>query len=617
MAFRRWTRDARLSLARIPNIPGLGRAPNVPAVTLRDLWPGDAARGAGMIDGAFRFDGVTYRIPGDDPAQRWERPDLPEGVRRWLHGFAWLRDLRTLGTDEARLRAREIVGRWLDHPATDPLIADTATTGVRLAAWLGNYDFFAATAGDAFRQRLMDRILVEGRTIAAMLPLPLQGWRGLSALRGLLAAGMAMPGFTGLLSRFERYLGPELERLILPDGCMAERSPEAQLQAIRELAEMAALLRAAQLPIPVVLEGALDRLCPVLRAMRHADGGLAVFNGAVEHSADLVDMVLQQGARQRLLAPAMPDGGFIRLSMGRSLLLVDAGKPPPPGFDQEAHAGTLSFEFSHNRQRIFVNCGAAREGEWARALRETAAHTALVLDGQSSSDFSAEGGLSRRPVHVKASHQAQNGAHWLDLSHDGYRASLGATWQRRLYFGENGLNLRGEEIVDGERATKLALRFHLHPEVEAHLTEEGDEIILEAGGVIWRFHQDGGVLALESSVYRAGSKPVRTLQIVVRAPVPPAPVVEPEPVKADEAVAAEVSGGAEEGGEEHPVPPEGEGATEDAASGREESAEAADAPVADAPVAAEPPKAAEPVRHVPPEPTRQVVRWALERINDL
>lgn len=514
---RQWARDARLSIARLP---GLSRAPEAPANLLRDLWPGDATIGARLLSGRFRFDFRDYVL---DTAN-WEQQGLPDPVRQWLHGFTWLRDLRALGSDEARLGARAIVDSWLDHPATDPLVADAATTGARLGAWTGQYDFFAASADISFRRRLMDRLLLEARTISALLPLPAQGWRGLSALKGLLAAAVSIPSQRGFFTRYLRYLEPEIERILLSDGCLVERSPEAQLQAARELAEMSAILRMAQMPLPPVLVTGLARVCPVLRAMRHADGGLMLFNGANAHASSFIDTVLQYGARQRLLAPSLADGRFFRLTAGKSLLMADGGVPAPAGFDGQAHGGPLSFEFSHGRHRIFVNCGSASTGAWERALRGTAAHTTMVLDGRSCVDFSSNGGLSRRPAHVKAKHETHDGSHWLEMSHDGYRATLGADWQRRLYLSDDGFSLRGEETVSCERVVPFALRFHLHPDVEARLSDEGDEVLLDVGGLSWRFRQEGGTLALEPGVYVGNGEIEATLQIVVTNPRPRAVV---------------------------------------------------------------------------------------------
>lgn len=506
MTGSRWLRGLRLSLARLPFG---GPASEDPVHAFRDPWKGDPDQGARLIGGHFRFDRQDYPLPNGN----WERGPWPEPVREWLHGFSWLRDLRTLGSDRARLTARGLVSDWLAHPPTDPLVRDACVTGSRLASWLSNHEFCLASADPRLQQRLMERMLVEGRTIAALLPLPPQGARGLMAFRGLLAAAMAMPEQTGFMSRFLRYLPGELERLVLADGTVVERSPEAQFLVARELAEMSVMFRTAHASVPPFIDRALDKVCPVLRAMRHGDGGLAVFNGANERHSAAVEDVLAQGSRQKLIAPAMPQGKFTRLALGKSLLLVDSGPPAPAGFDSMAHAGTLSFEFSHQRHRLFVNCGSAVVGAWRDAMRCSAAHTVLVADGLSSADFGPDGGMTRRPVTVSCDHQTDSSAHWLDLSHDGYHAPLGAKWTRRLYFGSDGEDLRGQEIIDGERNIDFAIRFHIHPDVK--VTQDDEDIILQVGGTIWRFRQRDGVVRLENDVYLGRGKREVCQQIII------------------------------------------------------------------------------------------------------
>lgn len=506
MASGGWIRGAKLSFARLG---ARGPVPEGPVYVYRDPWKGDAAQGARLVAGRFRFDRAEYVLtPG-----RWGSPSWPRPVRDWFDGFSWLRDLRMLGTDEARLAARALIAEWLGQSAGGRLTIDATVTGERLAAWLCNHEFCMASADRRLQRRLMERMQMEARTVAALLPLPPSGWRGLCALRGLLAASLAMPEQTGFMSRFLRYLPAEIDRLALADGTVAERSPEAQFQAARELTEMSVMFRTAHSSLPPLINTALDRLCPVLRAMRHGDGGLAVFNGAGERRAEEIEDVLALGSRQRLVAPAMPEGKFIRVALGKALLIVDAGPPPPASCDRAAHAGTLSFEFSHHRHRLFVNCGSALTGPWEAALRRSAAHTLLVADGHSSSDFGADGRITRRPAHVTSEHQTDGKAHWLDLSHDGYHPVLGVKWTRRLYLGAEGEDLRGQEVLEGERLTPFALRFHVHPEVS--VTRDDEDVILRAGGTIWRFRQKGGVLAVEDDVYLARGERETARQIVV------------------------------------------------------------------------------------------------------
>jgi len=574
---RRLTRDARVTLARLPAV---GKVPIGPTFIARSLIPGDPGRGVRLLRDELEIAGARRTI-----GQEWDNPGWTSGVRGTVQGFTWMRDLAALGTAQARTRARALVSSWLAFVPHDPTTLDAPIIGERIASLLAHYDFYAASAEDSFRQALMTHLVIQARIIAALLPLHDLDWSALTAMRGLLAAAIAMPDHAGFLHRFTRYIDGTLDRLILPDGCLTTRSPEAQLQAIRELTEMRIMFQTAKLAAPHSIILALDRLTPVLRALRHGDGGLALFNGASEHSASRIDAILSQASQTRVAAGAMPNGGFTRIVSGRSVLIMDSGVPAPSGFDQGAHAGTLSLEFSVGRQRIFTNCGASPLRGWDQMLRQTAAHTVMTLENLSSADFAEAGGLSRRPVRVEATHQTQDGAHWLDASHDGYRASVGATYRRRLYLNAEGTDLRGEETIEGEKPVEGVLRFHLHPSVTLEFESSEEEIILRAGqGGAWRFVQEGGVLSVEESVYFGGARPTRTAQITITMR-PPAAGSDKSPEAA-----------------EHETPPPAEEVAPDAT--------LADRPNGPArmtlrPVPAEGPR----------EPVSQTVRWVMMRID--
>ena len=160
-------------------------------------------------------------------------------------------------------------------------------------------------------------------------------------------------------------------------------------------------------------------------------------------------------------------------------MIVDCGAPPPPKLDRFAHAGTLSFELSIGRDRMIVNCGAAPAAglEWRDATRATAAHSTLVIADTSSSEIRPEG-LGRRPENVEVQRQEANGAHWLEASHDGWRKPFGAVHRRRLYLAESGEDIRGEDAVEAATPQPYAIRFHLHPNVDASLQQDGEAVLL-------------------------------------------------------------------------------------------------------------------------------------------
>jgi uncharacterized heparinase superfamily protein len=151
-----------------------GRAPEALARSFRDLWPGDAARGAALLRGEFEVAGTALTLepaPEDVTGpQGWDAASGPITWRAGAHAFAWLRDLRALGTDTARLRARDLTEDWLLRGSTQDLALAPQVAAARVSAWLGHWDFLAATAEDGFRKRLLLRLAQDARGVVLSLP---------------------------------------------------------------------------------------------------------------------------------------------------------------------------------------------------------------------------------------------------------------------------------------------------------------------------------------------------------------------------------------------------------------------------------------------------------------
>src|SRR6185437_10484562 len=108
---RRWLRDARRVMARLPSLR-ISRVPDAPALPVRDPWPGDPGRGARLLRGELEIGGGVLPLrPGG-----WSVASGSAALEAAAHGFTWIRDVRALGTDAARLRARALVAEWVAAP---------------------------------------------------------------------------------------------------------------------------------------------------------------------------------------------------------------------------------------------------------------------------------------------------------------------------------------------------------------------------------------------------------------------------------------------------------------------------------------------------------------------
>lgn len=490
-------------------------APKRLTVVPPDPWAGDAQRGRDMLAGIFRFAGQVIAREN----LSWE----PLGAKpEWLydlHSFEFLRDLRSVGGDRARRMSREMVASWLAHyvklsgPTARPDII-----GQRLSSWISFHDFFCASADDAFRESYFVSLLRQAKFLQRVLPGHLSGIPLMRALKGLAYSGITLEGGEERLETAFRHILREIREQILPDGCHISRNPQATFEFLQILVDLRTALTAARLDMPAELQHAIDRIAPALKFFRHGCGALAHFNGAQESNANIIDATLMHSGARGKAMKGLPHGGYEKIYQGRAQLLLDVGLPSSNiRYNDRAHAGLLAFEYSYGKDRVFVNCGSSPfGGTWRDMLRTTAAHSALVVDCRNILHLDDKGHLAEKPD-VTCRKSDDGRVAMLEAAHTGYRTRFGVTHRRQVRLQEGGDVLIGADTLSGRSGVPYTLRFHLHPNIQASLVQDGEEILLRArSGTGWRFRAAGAVLAIEDSVHMAqGETPRRSAQIVI------------------------------------------------------------------------------------------------------
>jgi len=501
-----------------------------------DAWPGDPVSGQRLLAGALAVHGETGAIAPDDRDPPWQRPSASASWRDGLNGFAWLRDLRDCGDPGGAALAVRLVDDWIDREGrwsaatwSRPVLAN------RLVEWIRHYDWLAASADPAFPARFVQSLARQRLHLKRVSRSGLAGHEAVAVLRAMIFADFAFlregkrseKSLDQSLTRLSRFL----KRYVLHDGVVAERAPHVQLAVLRHLLDVREALASAEHKPPAELLAAIERLAPMMRFFRHGDGGLALFNGASEGDRALIDLVLArsgsgEGAPSMALA-----SGFQRFAAGTSLLIADAGSPPGRGMDGEAHAGTLSFEMSAAHERLIVNCGISPGAprEWRHFMRFTAAHSTAVVGDTNSSEITNHGKLEYRAGNVLVDRAEDQGAQWLDMSHDGYRSLFGIIHRRRLWLSPDGGDLRGEDLFTGPEGKAVSspdqrfiVRFHLHPAVKATLAQSGQAVLMRLpSGRGWRLRATGAGVGLAESIYLGEEgRQRRTEQIVLVGQIP-------------------------------------------------------------------------------------------------
>ncbi|MBS1301904.1 heparinase II/III family protein [Loktanella sp. SALINAS62] len=502
---------------------------------------GHFARGRQLLAGNFLFAGVLTTSPG---GSIWDAQGDRDLVDQELHGFAWLDDLAAVGDGRARAAAQKWVAEWIvasgdgSGPGWTPDL-----TGRRLIRWISHGLFLLrgldrASQDHIFRSLGQQTLFLSRRWKATRAGLP-----RFEALAGMVYAGLSLEGMEHLADPAIAALAVDCAVSIGPDGGIASRNPEELLDILTLLMWATEALEASDRPVPQPLADAVTRIVPTLRTLRHADGGLARFHGGGRGLDGRLDQALARVDRS--IAGAGTTGmGFARIAAGRTTLIAD-GAPPPQGNESfNAHASTLAFELTSGRRPVVVNCGSGVTfgADWRRAGRATPSHSTLCIAGYSSSRLGAPalvGGLTREPLidqpdDVQCIVTRMDDGHRVELSHDGFQLTHGQTHARILEMTLDGRGLVGEDLlttlssIDKERfdrargltggAIPFAVRFHLHPDIEAHVDLGGAAVsIALKSGEIWVFRHDGHAdLTLQPSVYlESGRLKPRAAQQVV------------------------------------------------------------------------------------------------------
>jgi len=506
------------------------------------------ARGRQIMAGNLLFEGYLVTAPGiPEGAALWDVPSPHPDFEAALHGFGWLDDLAAVGNAAARARAQGWLAEWItrygrgDGPGWAPELA-----GRRLIRWIHHAPFVLSglprpQAEAYFRALSVQAAFVETRAHAAT-----PGLARFEALTGLLYAGLSLIGAERHVNPAVEALGRDCAAQIDAQGGIANRNPEDLLEVFTLLVWAAQALAAAGRAPAAPHAAAILAVAETLRSLRHADGGLARFHGGGAGAEGQLDQALAaSGTRPAVRGVAAM--GFARMAGGRTSVIVDAACPPSGAASARAHASTLAFELTSGRRPLIVSCGAGGPfgPEWRRAGRATASHSTLAIEGYSSARLGRAGNggaataaewLAEAPQDVTVQRTSGDEGVQLTLGHDGYVATHGLLHLRNLALSRDGRALVGDDslvartpeqmarftrVLDatGLQGVRFAVRFHLHPDVDATLDMGGKAVSLALrSGEIWVFRADGVSIALEPSVYlEKGRVAPRATQAIVLA----------------------------------------------------------------------------------------------------
>jgi uncharacterized heparinase superfamily protein len=498
----------------------------------QELRAADPSFWSEVAHGHFGLASQIADLKGASPF-RVEPPSL--AWARELHGFGWLRHLSATEEEEAAAAARGLVLDWIGVcRAPAGLAYEPAIIGRRLVSWIAQANMLLDGLDARSYSTIMtsiDRQIVTLKTTWRNAP---DGIPRLVCLIALVLSDLAVSGHDRQLKEAQDALLEELNRQILDDGGHVSRSASVLADLILDLLPLGQCFHSRGLQPPKEINEVVKKALSFLRFMRLGDGMLARFNGVSTGSPATLATVLAYSGNDFVVRPVASASGYVRLERGETIIVADAGSPPPLEMAIEAQAGALSFEMTSRQYLIFANGGfpGPADHSWDAAARATASHNTLSLAGTSSSRLVRHaqleemiGGLPiRGPESVLSEYSEEDGHAMLKASHDGYLKRFGLIHTRHLSLAPNGDKLDGVDILrppKGQLRLKhdlpYAIHFHLHPDCRHELDGHTTCRVKLPDGRIWVFEAGDTSLAIEESLFYVDSAGPRPgLQIVLR-----------------------------------------------------------------------------------------------------
>ncbi|MEZ0496272.1 heparinase II/III family protein [Sphingomonas sp. IW22] len=505
-----------------------GRHPLKLLTVADDPFFGDVDRGQALLDGQLAFRGESH----DLTALRLDRASFSRAYAEHLHAFAWLRDLSSVTTRAVAAPIAEAImrqwiaayGQTVSEPAWRPDLC-----GRRILFWTAHAPLILSSTDLVYRSDVLHALARSARHLDRTADKAPAGAARIAAWCGVIAGGLMIPGGDPRRAFGEHGLQRALAASLTDDGGIIGRSPVALYDAIQLLTMLRGTYAARRMELPETVAERLQRMVSALLGCCHGDKSLSSWQGGAPLDPELVVQTIEAtGVRTRPLRQSR-DWGYQRLSAGSTLAIMDAAPPPVARVVEGGCASTLAFELSDGPCRIVVNCGGARAslaqvpGALTEALRTTAAHSTLVLGDSNSTALNADGTLGKGVAEVELSRQETEPTSRIEASHDGYVRRFGLKHRRLLALGNDGRDLRGEDMLlpEGRKRSRdpvpFAIRFHLAPDVEIAPTSDGQAAFLRLPGQrLWQFRAKGAALTIEESIWvNAAGRPIATSQLVL------------------------------------------------------------------------------------------------------
>lgn len=474
-----------------------------PSPKLRSVsgpWQQPASRSISLISqDRFCFLNIEHNV--SDSAD-WNQIS---SKKLWLYNLHYFDDLNAENSTNRTNWHRSLMKRWIiDNPPGFGVGWEPYPLSLRIVNWIK-----WSLSGNTLDKNMQKSLAIQIRFLKMRVEYHLLGNHLISNAKALIFGGYFFDGDEpdSWLECGMSILTREIPEQILMDGGHFEKSTMYSALVLEDMLDLINISKCFKDRVKGNQKKQLEiwskRSCDLknwLRVMCHPDGEISFFNDAAfnvapnlakleAYATNLLEK--SENLKNKSSLIHLKNSGYIRLTFGSAVALLDVASIGPDYLPAHAHADTLSFEFSLRNQRVLVNSGTScyensSERAWQRG---TAAHNTVIIDGQDSSEVWSSFRVAKRAYPIKLSVQESICPTNIKVfcGHDGYERLRGRpihyrTWNMCI----DELNIIDK--VDGKFNCAYA-RFHFHPSILLEIKPD------KTGGIAKLL--DGSIIKLE------------------------------------------------------------------------------------------------------------------------
>ena len=235
-----------------------------------------------------------------------------------------------------------------------------------------------------------------------------------------------------------------------------------QARFINDINEISTMLLNLNNEVDDVFNFVKIKMETVLAQYFHKDGTVALFNGFSNHNVEKIKLALNEKQNIRKIEYPESINGIFYFEDKLKKIFFDVVQPTNTSISKKLSAGTLSIEFSSEKEKIITNCGSLEKSTGnASYLRYSAAHSTVILENTNISEIRNNQSHIKFPQTVSFKKLSDGKNHTIEASHNGYAKNYKKIVKRKISYEENKNSLFGEDLIISSITKNKEVIYHI------------------------------------------------------------------------------------------------------------------------------------------------------------